>query len=116
MSEEREDVVFFSVTEDHKILLRELSQELFETEAGAFKACVTLAIEKGLLPEPFPKGKTTWNATTMSDLVDFLSWHQQTKTPIRLANELGYAGLNYLSEAKNRGIDPRDILFPAADK
>jgi len=112
MAEPREDVVFFSVTEEHKVLLRLLSETLFETEAGAFKACVALAIEKKLVPAPFQKGKTTWNATTMSDLVDFLTWHQSTKTPIRLANELGYAGLNYLDEALKRGADAKDIFFP----
>jgi hypothetical protein len=116
MAEQREDVVFFSVTEEHKIILRDLAQTLFETEAGAFKACVSLAIEKGLVPEPFQKGKTTWNATTMSDLVDFLSWHQKTKTPIRLANELGYAGLNFFAESKKRGIDPKDVFFPSSDE
>jgi len=115
MSEIREDLVFFSVTEEHKVLLKELEEELFETEGGAFKACVALAIEKGLDPKPFKNGKTTWNATTMSDLVDFLTWHQQTKTPIRLANELGHAGLNFFAEEKNRGIESKDIFFPPAD-
>lgn len=115
MAEQREDVVFFSVTEEHKILLRELSQTLFETEGGAFKACVSLAIEKGLVPEPFKKGITTWNATTMSDLVEFLTWHQKTKSPVRLANELGYAGLNYFAEAVKRGADPKDVFFPPSN-
>ncbi len=112
MSESREDVVFFSVTEEHKVLLRKLAETLFETEAGAFKACVSLAIEKNLEPSPFQKGKTTWNATTMSDLVEFLTWYESTKTPIRLANELGYAGLNYLDEALKRNADAKDIFFP----
>jgi hypothetical protein len=116
MSDAREDLVFFSVTEEHKVLLRELSESLFETEAGAFKACVALAIQKGLAPAPFPKGKTTWNATTMSDLVEFVTWHQATKTPIRLANELGYAGLQYLGEALKRGEDAKEVLFPRPDK
>ena len=116
MAESREDVVFFSVTEDHKVLLRALSETLFETEAGAFKACVALAIEKKLAPAPFQKGKTTWNATTMSDLVEFLTWHESTKTPIRLANELGFAGLSYLDEALKRNADPKDIFFPETDK
>lgn len=111
MSEAREDVVFFSVTEEHKVVLRKLSDTLFETEAGAFKACVALAIEKGLEPRAFPKGKTTWNATTMADLVDFLSWYESTKSPIRLANELGFAGLNYFIEASNRGEEPKEVFF-----
>jgi hypothetical protein len=116
MSETREDLVFFSVTEEHKVLLRELAESLFETEAGAFKACVALAIEKGLDPKPFKNGKTTWNATTMSDLVDFLTWYQGTSSPIRLANELGFAGLNYYSESKNSGTDPKDLFFKASVK
>lgn len=111
MSEIRDDVVFFSVTEEHKVILRDLSTTLFETEAGAFKACVSLALQKGLEPKPFQKGKTTWNATTMADLVDFLSWFESTKSPIRLANELGFAGLNYVVEAINRGEEPKDIFF-----
>lgn len=111
MSNSREDVVFFSVTEEHKVILRNLSDTLFETEAGAFKACVALAIEKGLEPKPFPKGKTTWNATTMADLVDFLTWYESTKSPIRLANELGYAGLNYFEDAISRGEEPKEIFF-----
>lgn len=111
MSEVRDDVVFFSVTEEHKVALRKLSETLFETEAGAFKACVALAIEKELKPRPFQKGKTTWNATTMADLVDFLAWYESTKSPIRLANELGFAGINYFLEALNRGEEPKDIFF-----
>lgn len=107
----RDDVVFFSVTEEHKVILRNLASTLFETEAGAFKACVALAIDKGLEPKPFSKGKTTWNATTMSDLVDILEWYQQSTTPIRLANELGYAGIEYLSAALQRDEDPKDIFF-----
>jgi hypothetical protein len=115
MVEPREDVVFFSVTDEHKALLRELEETLFETQGGAFKACVSLAIQKNLPPVPFQKGVTTWNAVTMSDLVDFLSWHQGTKSPIRLANELGYAGLNYYSEAVKRGEDPKDIFFSGSN-
>lgn len=111
MSDARDDVVFFSVTEEHKVILRKLSETLFETEAGAFKACVALAIEKGLEPKPFQKGKTTWNATTMADLVDFLTWYESTKSPTRLANELGFAGLNYFAEAVDRGEEPKDIFF-----
>jgi hypothetical protein len=111
MAEDRDDVVFFSVTEEHKVLLRELAETLFETEGAAFAACVSLAIQNDLPPVPFSKGKTTWNATTMSYLVDFLTWHQKTKTPIRLANELGYAGLNFYEESVKRGEDPKEIFF-----
>lgn len=116
MAEAREDVVFFSVTEEHKALLRELETTLFETQGGAFKACVALALEKNLPPVPFSKGVTTWNAVTMSDLVDFLSWHQKTKSPIRLANELGYAGMNYVQDALKRGVDAKDIFFPESQQ
>ena len=116
MAEPREDVVFFSVTEEHKALLRELETTLFESQGGAFKACVALALAKNLPPVPFSKGVTTWNAVTMSDLVDFLSWHQTTKSPIRLANELGYAGMNYVSDALSRGVDAKDLFFPEAEK
>jgi hypothetical protein len=110
-ADDRKDVVFFSVTEKHKELLRALEEELFQTEAGAFKACVALALEKQLTPTPFTKGLTTWNPTTMSDLVDFVQWYTGTNTPVRMANELGFAGLEYFRVQIESGKDPKDIFF-----
>lgn len=110
-NDERKDVVFFQVTEKHKELLRALEGELFETEAGAFKACVSLALEKELVPVPFSKGITTWNPTTMSDLVDFVQMYTGTETPVRLSNELGYAGLEYFRNQLELGKDAKDIFF-----
>jgi hypothetical protein len=109
-NEERDDLVFFSVTEEQKLILRELQEQLFETEAGAFKACVSLALSKGSEPADFSKGKTTWNATTMNDLVEFLTWYCKTNTPIRVANGLGYAGIQFVESEMANGKTPREIF------
>ncbi len=109
--DERDDVVFFSVTEEQKLILKQLEEELFQTEAGAFKACVALALSKGFAPADFSKGKTTWNATTMSDLVEFLSWYCETNTPIRVANGLGFAGIQFVASEMENGKTPREIFF-----
>lgn len=109
--ESRDDLIFFSVTEEQKVTLRMLAETLFETEAGAFKACVTLALQKGFAPTDFTKGKTTWNGGTMEDLVDFLTWYSGTKSPIRLANGLGYAGVEYVELEIANGKEPREIFF-----
>ena len=111
-NDERDDLVFFSVTEEQKLILKELADQLFETEAGAFKACVALALSKGFAPADFSKGKTTWNATTMSDLVEFLTWYCKTNTPIRVANGLGYAGIQFVEAEIANGKTPREIFFP----
>lgn len=112
MSQEaREDLIFFSVTEEQKVTLRMLTETLFETEAGAFKACVALALQKGFEPTEFSKGKTTWNGGTMEDLVDFLTWYSDTKLPIRLANGLGYAGVEFVEREMAKGAEPREIFF-----
>lgn len=113
--DDKKDLVFFSVTEKHKELLRNLEEELFETEAGAFKACVALALQKELAPVPFSKGLTTWNPTTMSDLVDFVQWYTGSNTPVRTANELGHAGLEYFRAQLDLGKDPKDIFFSASN-
>jgi hypothetical protein len=109
-NEDRDDLVFFSVTEDQKLILKELEEQLFETEAGAFKACVALALSKGFAPADFSKGKTTWNATTMSDLVEFLTWYCKTNTPIRVANGLGFAGIQFVESEMANGRTPREIF------
>lgn len=54
MTTEEKDLTFFSVTQEDKDILSMLSEELFETTAGAFKACVTLALNKGLAPKLSP--------------------------------------------------------------
>ena len=111
-NDERDDLVFFSVTEEQKLILKQLEEQLFETEAGAFKACVALALSKGFAPADFSKGKTTWNATTMSDLVEFLTWYCKTHTPIRVANGLGFAGIQFVESEMANGKTPREIFFP----
>lgn len=110
-NEERDDLVFFSVTEEQKLILKRLEEQLFETEAGAFKACVALALSKGFAPADFSKGKTTWNATTMSDLVEFLTWYCKTNTPIRMANGLGYAGIQFVEAEMANDKSAREIFF-----
>lgn len=112
MSEEK-DLTFFSVTKENKETLVKLSEELFLTTAGAFKACVTLALDKGLKPENFSNGLTQSTSTTISDLVEFLEWYCNTPTPVRLANGLGHAGAKYVQMELERGLEPQDIFFPA---
>lgn len=111
MSEDK-DLTFFSVTKENKETLVKLSEELFLTTAGAFKACVTLALNEGLAPETFSNGLTQSTSTTISDLVEFLEWYCNTTTPVRLANGLGHAGAKYVQGELDRGMEPQDIFFP----
>lgn len=111
MTTEEKDLTFFSVTQENKDTLVRLSEELFETTAGAFKACVTLALNKGLAPENFSNGLTQSTSTTISDLVEFLEWYCNTKTPVRLANGLGHAGAKYVKAELEKGREPQDIFF-----
>lgn len=47
----------------------------------------------------------------MSDLVDFVQMYTGTETPVRLSNELGYAGLEYFRNQLELGKDAKDIFF-----
>lgn len=114
MTTEEKDLTFFSVTQEDKDTLVRLSEELFETTAGAFKACVTLALNKGLAPESFSNGLTQSTSTTISDLVEFLEWYCETKTPVRMANGLGHAGAKYVKAELAKGRDAQDIFFGLA--
>lgn len=114
MTTEEKDLTFFSVTQEHKDVLVSLSETLFTTTAGAFKASVALALSKGLEPETFSNGLTQSTATTISDLVEFLEWYCDTKTPVRLANGLGHAGVSYVIKELDRGVDAKDIFFAPA--
>jgi hypothetical protein len=111
MTTQEKDLTFFSVTQEHKDTLVMLSETLFTTTAGAFKASVALALSKGLAPETFSNGLTQSTATTISDLVEFLEWYCETDTPVRLANGLGHAGVAYVKRELERGVDAKDIFF-----
>jgi hypothetical protein len=112
MSESRTDNVFFSVSAKHKEILRKLTDELFETEASAFSACVALAVAKNLTPIDVVRGQTTWNAGTMNELVTFVSWKFKTDKPVNLSNKLGAAGIEFLASQIDAGLLPHEILFP----
>ena len=111
MTNEEKDLQVFSVTQEDKDTLVQLSEVLFETTAGAFKACVTLALEKNLEPQNFSNGLTQSSSATIDDLVEFLKWYCDTKTPVRLANGLGHAGAKYVKAELEKGREPQDIFF-----
>jgi hypothetical protein len=113
MSNDKDDLIFFSVTEEDKVVLRQLSESLFNTEAAAFKACVALALAEGIPPLDVVKGSTTWNVATMSDLLDFVRWHQSTETPVRLCNSLGHAGIAHVRKQLASGLEAAEIIFKA---
>lgn len=74
--------------------------DLFSSEAAAFKSAVALALSLGLEPtqDPF-RIKTKWGSGgTMSDLMELVGWYGETDRPVDLANRLADAGLRQLAE------------------
>ena len=84
-------------------------QDLFSTEAAAFKSLVSLAIRLGLQPSDV-QTTTKWNAGSLADLVEFVGWYLKTETPVRLAERLGEAGLQHVARSVDRGDNVMDIF------
>lgn len=87
------------VSPEVKETLRLLEEHYFQTEGSAFKACVALAISKGLEPVEPGKVDRTWHAGSgMQDLLDLLVLVTGTDTPAREATMLGHTGLLYVKK------------------
>jgi hypothetical protein len=71
----------------------------FRTSLGAFQAAAMLAIRKGLDPESAPpSGGTMWNRGSVSpQVLEFLEWYVPTRTPVRLLEQLGNAGADFIT-------------------
>lgn len=74
--------------------------DLFESEAAAFKAVTALAIRLGLAPSPATGGYSTkWALSgTMKELTDFLAWYLETDAPARLAERMADAGFMHIAQ------------------
>jgi hypothetical protein len=77
-----------------------VSQGHFKTALGAFQAAAMLALRKEFDPTAAPPSAgTMWNRGSVNPQVrDFLSWYLRTDTPIRLLEQLGNAGTEYIAE------------------
>ncbi len=77
-----------------------VTQGHFKTALGAFQAAAMLAIRKGFDPSTAPASAgTMWNRGSVNPQArDFLSWYGPTETPIRILEQLGNAGTEYIAE------------------
>ncbi|WP_230008840.1 hypothetical protein [Microbacterium sp. Bi128] len=97
------DKTTLGVTEAGRIILEQIMErdDLFNTEAAAFKAVIALAwsLELQVSEVPLPI-RTKWAVGgTMSDLVDLVGWYCQSDRPVELANRLADAGLAQVADA-----------------
>ena len=77
-----------------------VKQGHFKTALGAFQAAAMLAIRKNLDPSGAPaSGGTMWNRGSVSpQILEFLEWYMPSKTPVRVLEQLGNAGTDYIAE------------------
>lgn len=82
-----------------------VKQGHFKTALGAFQAAAMFALRKGFDPSAAPvSAGTMWNRGSVNPQVrDFLSWYLPTETPIRLLEQLGNAGTDYIAEKVTAG-------------
>ena len=97
------DKTTLGVTEAGRIILEQIMErdDLFNTEAAAFKAVIALALSLELQVSEVPLTiRTKWAVGgTMSDLVDLVGWYCQSDRPVELANRLADAGLAQVADA-----------------
>lgn len=82
-----------------------VNQGHFKTSLGAFQAAAMLALRKGFNPNSAaPSAGTMWNRGSVNQQVrDFLSWYVPTEMPIRLLEQLGNVGIEYIAEKVTNG-------------
>lgn len=82
-----------------------VKQGHFKTSLGAFQAAAMLAIRKSLDPSGAPaSGGTMWNRGSVSpQVLEFMEWYLPTKTPVRILEQLGNAGTDYIAEKVKMG-------------
>lgn len=100
---ESADKTTLGVTEAGRVILEQvmMRDDLFNTEAAAFKAAIALALSLELQVSEVPLPiRTKWAVGgTMSDLIDLVGWFCDTDRPVELANRLADAGLAHVAEA-----------------
>lgn len=100
------DKVTFGPSASNRDALEMLvTQGHVKTALGAFQAAAMLALRKGfdLSKAPASAG-TMWNRGSVNPQVrDFLSWYLPTETPIRVLEQLGNAGTEYIAQKVNAG-------------
>lgn len=82
-----------------------VTQGHFSTALGAFQAAAMLALRKGFDPASAPASAgTKWNRGSVNQQIrEFLAWYVPTDTPIRLLEQLGNAGTEYIAEKVTAG-------------
>lgn len=73
--------------------------DLFNTEAAAFKAAIALALslELEISEVPLPI-RTKWAlGGIMSDVIELIGWYRESDRPVELANKLAEAGLLHIA-------------------
>lgn len=97
------DKTTLGVTDAGRVILEHVMErdDLFNTEAAAFKAVIALALSLELQVSEVPLTiRTKWAlGGTMSDLIELVGWYCETDRPVELANRLADAGLAHVADA-----------------
>ena len=102
------------VTKSMKPMLKSLATKFFLTDDAAFMACVSLAIAKELeLSDTGPVERTWHIGGSRKELIEYVAWHFQTDDPVTKFEQLGHAGLRYVSEQLEKNLPFETIFSPA---